>query len=156
MQKQSSIADVVRNIGIMMHDEPTIQMAVRTLQSHCLLGGLQLRFGGATPPTPSFSQHLHRYFLPFCRDAIQSFLTVGFAAYRIRFNEKGAKIPEILPLGTYTWQVARSNQGLNATPWSEIGKAPSESSQKQDDKVDNQPLLRYVVHCSHCKVRTVQ
>ena len=151
MQKQSSIADVVRNIGIMMHDEPTIQMAVRTLQSHCLLGGLQLRFGGATPPTPSFSQHLRRYFLPFCRDAIQSFLTVGFAAYRIRFNEKGARIPEILPFGTFTWQVARSNQGLNATPWCEIGKAPSESSQKQDDKVDNQPLLRYVVHCSHCK-----
>jgi hypothetical protein len=100
---------------------------------------------------------------------------VGFAAYRIRLNEKGAQIPEILPFGTFTWQVARSNQGLNATPWCKIGERPINNSNNKNNnnsnnnnnnncddgynnnnnnnerKMDNQPLLRYVVHCSHCK-----
>ena len=77
-----------------------------------------------------------------------SFLAVGFAPYRIRMNERGAKIPEILPLGTFTWNVSRSNQGLTATPWGRIGDKPVAAQPKE---FDTQPLLRYDVHCSHCK-----
>jgi hypothetical protein len=150
-----NLGNLIRNMAFMIHDEPTVQMAIRTLQSHCLLGGIQLRYCKNMNPTPNFAMHLKRYFTPFCRDAIQSFLTVGFAPYRIRLNEKGAKIPEILPFGTFSWQVARSNQGLTATPWGRIGDPPSKPSTKNDNgneaAMDTQPLLRYEIHSSHCK-----
>jgi hypothetical protein len=140
----------------MIHDEPTVQMAMRTLQSHCLLGGIQLRYGQSRSlsPTPNFAQHLKRYFIPFCRDAIVSFLTVGFAPYRIRLNERGAKIPEILPLGTFSWRVAHSSQGLTATPWGRIGDRPPPAHNggyQSEFELDRQPILTYDVHCSHCR-----
>jgi hypothetical protein len=131
-----------------------VQMAIRTLQSHCLLGGIQLRYGQSRSlvPTPNFAQHLKRYFLPFCRDAILSFLTVGFAPYRIRLNERGAKIPEVLPLGTFSWRVAHSSQGLTATPWGRIGDPPQYNNNNRGSiEMDRQPLLSYEVSCSHCR-----
>ena len=149
----NNLGNLIRNMAYMIHDEPTVQMAIRTLQSHCLLGGIQLRYCKNINPTPNFSMHLKRYFTPFCRDAIQSFLTVGFAPYRIRLNERGAKIPEILPFGTFSWQVARSNQGLSATPWGRIGDPPLaiKKSSNNEETMDTQPLLRYEIHSSHCK-----
>ena len=95
--------ELIRDLSQMKQYEPLVQNALRLLQSYCLVGGIQLRYGGTTPPTPRFAQHLQRYYLPFCRAVIESFMTVGFAPYRIRTLENGARVPELLPLGTYTW-----------------------------------------------------
>ena len=90
--------DAVNILSIMMHDEPMLQMGIRILQNFCLMGGLQLRFGGNVPPTPNFARHIERYYTPFCREVIFSFMMVGFAPYRIRLLENGHKIPEVIPL----------------------------------------------------------
>jgi hypothetical protein len=68
-----------------------------------------VRFAGNVPPTPHFARHIERIFIPFCRDAIQSFLVVGFAPYRIRTLRDGCMVPEVLPLGTFSWNVTRDN-----------------------------------------------
>jgi hypothetical protein len=124
--------EIVRDLAFMMNHEPSVQAALRMMQAFCLVGGIQLRYGGTTPPTPRFMEHLTRHFVPFCRDAIESFLTVGFAPYRLRTLENGARVPEILPLGTYTWYVAK---GLNY--------GQSEAASK--------PLLRYEISCMYCE-----
>ena len=48
--------------------------------------------------------HIQRHYVPFCRESIQSFLAVGFVPVRIR-KEGMLLVPEVLPLGTYTWSV---------------------------------------------------
>ena len=148
----NNLGDLIRNIAYMIHDEPIVNMAIRILQSSCLGSGIQLKYGNGGVPTPNFERHIKRYFHSFCKDAIQSFLTVGFAPYRIRHNERGAKVPEILPLGTFSWSVAKSNQGLSATPWNNIGRREISNEQKTlNSGIDSQPLLKYEVNSSHCR-----
>jgi len=133
--------DAVNILSVMMHDEPMLQLGIRLLQNFSLTGGIQLRFQGNVPPTPNFSRHIEKHYLPFCREAIYSFMMVGFAPYRIRTLESGIKIPEVLPLvyfffffyyyyyyyftlnfsmiyikGTYSWYIARNSIGM-PTAW---------------------------------------
>jgi hypothetical protein len=75
--------------------EPTVQHAIRLMQNHCLSGGMELRFAHNVPPTPTFARHVDYYYTRFCRDAIASFLLVGFAPYWMRRIENGAFIPEL-------------------------------------------------------------
>ena len=75
---------------------------------------MQARWGN-NAPTPSFAAHLRRYFEPFCHEAIAAAVAVGFVPYRIR-THGGHKVPEVLPMGTYTWSVARSDQVSTAFP----------------------------------------
>jgi hypothetical protein len=145
----SSLSELIRNLGTLLHDEPVVQMALRILTSHCLGGGgVQLKYGNLNP-SPNFQRYLNKYFHPFCKDAIVSYLAVGFVPYRIRKNEKGAKVPEVLPLGTYTWYVARSSQTTIGTPWNDIGKPPP--SENVESESSDKPLLKYVVHSAYCK-----
>ena len=83
------------------------------VQSRCMRNGLEVRWGN-NAPTPSFAAHIRRHFEPFCREAIVAAISVGFVPYRIRQGTH--KIPEVLPFGTYTWSVVRSDQSPNATP----------------------------------------
>jgi hypothetical protein len=122
----------------MTHDEPTVQGAIRLIQGACLAGGMQLKYGH-TPPTPRFAQHLRRHYLPFCRDVIASFLTVGFAPYRIRVTETGARVPELLPLGSYTWFIARNMNN--------IGQWGGENANTNNKHL---PFLRYEINSMYC------
>jgi hypothetical protein len=133
--------EIIRDLASMINHEPSVQGAVRLMQAFSLVGGIQLKYGGTTPPTPRFTQHLNRYFLPFCRDVIEAFLTVGFAPYRIRTNESGARIPELLPLGTYTWHVSR-NMGS-------IGQWGSDPSKAKDPS--RTPFLCYEISSMYCQ-----
>lgn len=145
----------IKHLATMIHDEPIIHMGIRTLQAHCLESGIQLRYGTTNaPPTPNFQKHIDKYYMPFCRDAILSFLAVGFVPYRIRRTERGAKIPEVLPLGTFSWHVARGSQMSLATPWESIGKNRVEHDaikRRVEGEEDNQPLLKYIVSSVYCQ-----
>lgn len=121
MSSQRGAQELVHDLSYMVYNEPVVKLAIEILQAHCLQGGVQLERA-----TPAFQRHLTQFFLPFCREAIGSFLMVGFAPYRIRCDsDTGAKVPELLPIGTYSWSVMRHG-------WRE-----NEDSQ--------QPLVRYEV-----------
>ena len=141
----SGCNEIIRDLAFMINHEPSVQSALRLMQSFCLVGGVQLKYGGTTPPTPRFAQHLQRHFLPFCRDAIESFLTVGFAPYRIRTTETGARVPELLPLGTYTWYVARNVNNMGQ--WGTVMEAaPGATAPKKGQE----PFLRYEINSMYC------
>ena len=134
----SECHQIVRELAFMINHEPAVQSALKLMQAYCLVGGIQLKYGGTTPPTPRFTEHLNKHFVPFCRDAIESFLTVGFAPYRIRTCENGSKVPELLPLGTYSWYVAKN---LNNMAMS-VGEKRKTSS--------TAPFLRYEINSMYC------
>ena len=104
MARPGSSGDVSYQLARMLLDEPSVRQGIRVLQAHCLCGGLMLHFGAERiPATPSFMQHIEHYYMEFCRCAIESFMTVGFAPYRIRRMRGGVRVPEILPLGAFSW-----------------------------------------------------
>ncbi len=56
--------------------------------------------------TREFQKHIDKYFLPFCSEAIRYFFVCGFVPWHVRrLPSTGDLIPEILPLGTFTWHV---------------------------------------------------
>ena len=158
--------ELVRILSALVNEEPTIRQALRIVQDHCVSGGLHLLFGDhGVPPTPSFGRHVSYYYTAFCRDAVEAFLTVGFVPYRLRALENGARIPEVLPLGTYGWFVARgdSRSVPRSGLWSFSPSAPSRGGggrsnnsrggKEADDNDDSggEPVLRYQVSSMYCK-----
>ena len=150
----SASGDVTHTLAQMLLSEPVVRQGLRVLQSHCLCGGLTLRFGKQhnVPPTPSFMRHVEHVYLEFCRQAIESFMAVGFAPYRIRRMENGVRVPELLPLGTYSWHVARHASAMS-TPWftTRDGRLPCTTTTKQEEETEDGPLLRYEVQSAYCK-----
>ena len=151
--------EVTRILLRMLHTEPVVRHAIRLVQYNCLSGGVRVRFGAANvPPTPSFAKHIDHYYFYFCRDAIEAMLTVGFVPYRLRWLENGACIPEVLPLGTYSWYVARQPCMPRVTSWCHTidgrtprpppvgaSAAPGPNAAKRPRKAADGPILRYEV-----------
>jgi len=96
-------------------------------------------------PIYVLQKHIQKHFVPFCKDAIQSFLAVGFVPFRIRRHAGEAWVPEVLPLGTYTWSV-------NMTESAKKRKRTAAADDKEeDDDSEGAPLLFYDVLCTYCR-----
>eukprot|EP00961_Rhodomonas_salina_P064143 862360-Rhodomonas_salina.7 len=99
----------IHYIATMIHSEPIIERCFETVCAHTLMKGVQCTprdLGGVVKK--EFKQFVDRYYLPFCQDAIRMFLSLGFVVWRlktIRVAGVVQKIPETLPLGTFTWTV---------------------------------------------------
>ena len=143
--------DLARQLLHMVFHEPVMRQVTRLVQNHCLSGGLHMHFASNVPPTPNFARHIEHYYTEFCRDAIFSCLAVGFVPYRVRRLPNGAQIPEVLPLGTYTWYVARGATPPQSTLWQTIdGRAPPTRS-ADEEAAASVPMLRYEVSTVYCK-----
>lgn len=97
----------VNYISQMMHNEPVIKRCLDLIRSHILMKGIQCQLGEKFT-TNDFDEFINTFYTPFCQDAIQSMMAVGFVPWRMRsFKHNGAMetIPEVLPLGTYEWTV---------------------------------------------------
>jgi hypothetical protein len=144
--------ETVRALMSMIQNEPVVRQVLRLVQNHCLSGGLHLRFGhdSNVPPTPLFARHVEHYYTQFCRNAIVSFLAVGFVPYRIRSMRDAVQIPEVLPLGTYSWRVTRSSTPLRSTVWHQhvdgrVGLHPPHPQRRRNNEEADTPLLRIEV-----------
>jgi len=70
-----------------------------------------------------------------------SFLAVGFVPFRIRASASGCMVPEVLPLGTYSWSV---NMSSNKRQRYNCSSSSSSTSSYE-------PLLCYDVISTYCK-----
>ena len=140
---RSCTGDYIRVLRSMLYDEPCVMSALRLLQARCLQNGLDVRWSNNTPPTPAFGSHLRRYYEPFCCDAIVASLLVGFVPYRLR-AEGTHMVPEVLPFGTYTWSVMRSDQ-----------RYPDSDAATDRKRKRAGSLLEYVISTSFCAAEEV-
>ncbi len=46
-----------------------------------------------------------RYYLPFAESAIRYFFALGFVPWRLRRISSGNVVPEVVPLGMFTWSI---------------------------------------------------
>jgi hypothetical protein len=70
--------------------------------------------GNDVQATRDFQKHIDKYFLPFCSEAIRYFFICGFVPWHVRrLKSTGDLIPEILPLGTFTWHVELRSERQN-------------------------------------------
>ena len=72
------------------------------VQATCMAQGLYCKIDGELC-NDKFSQFIDRYYIPFCRQAIQACFTYGFVPWYVGRTSKGDKIPIVLPTGTFHW-----------------------------------------------------
>ena len=97
--------------------EPVLQHCLRTLQGICMAQGIKLKKRGthdqdadskqwSSQATDDFQKHLDRHWMPFLEEALRTFFVCGFVPYHLRrLASTGDLVPEVIPLGTYTWAV---------------------------------------------------
>lgn len=95
--------------------EPVMQHCIKTLQGICLAQGVKLASKGVHDQDPAtkkwdsgattqFQKHIDKYFVAFCEEAIRCFYVCGFVPWHVRrLASTGDLVPEVLPLGTFTW-----------------------------------------------------
>lgn len=84
--------------------EPTLQACFKVIESTCLARGIGLKVKGRNV-LPSFQSFLDRYYLSFAETAIRHFFTLGFVPWRLRRISTGDCVPEVIPLGLFTWSI---------------------------------------------------
>eukprot|EP00961_Rhodomonas_salina_P217920 2944639-Rhodomonas_salina.3 len=112
----------IHYLGGIMHSEPIVERCLDAIISNTLIKGITCTtIDGSEMATDAFKDFLNRYYMRFARDAIRMFFVLGFVVWRLRtITEAGAKqiVPEVLPLGSFTWNVKtaprKQEQGLEA------------------------------------------
>jgi hypothetical protein len=88
--------------------EPTVLSCFKIIESTCLSRGIDLEIRGMAP-TDEFRSFVDRYYMPFAANAIRYFFTLGFVPWRLRKVSSGDVVPEIIPLGIFTWTIDSIN-----------------------------------------------
>lgn len=84
--------------------EPILQQAFSILENVCLAHGVTAT-EGKKPLSPQFQHHVDRHWVPFLSSAIRAAHVYGFVPWRVRRLESGAQVPEVLPAGSFRWNV---------------------------------------------------
>jgi hypothetical protein len=77
----------------------------------------------------------NRYYLPFVESSIRYFFTLGFVPWRLRKISTGDVVPEVIPLGMFTWSIEsitnrNARKGMHAL--SKPSHAPSTHNFNRD------------------------
>ena len=116
--------------------EPILQQAFSIIENVCLAHGVTATEAGR-PLSDQFQQHVNRHWIPFMASAIRAAHVYGFVPWRVMMLEGGARVPEVLPPGTFRWSVevpGSKNLALSS------GHPEPPSARKREDA-----MLRYAV-----------
>eukprot|EP00961_Rhodomonas_salina_P193404 2610852-Rhodomonas_salina.1 len=99
----------VHYLASILHSEPVVERCIDLIVANTLMKGIScMTEDGAEYATPKFREFVNDHYMRFSRDAIRMFHTIGFAVWRLtRRRTKGTfqTVPELFPLGTFTWAV---------------------------------------------------
>lgn len=96
----------------LMTSEPFLQECLQIIENTCLCRELEFTVGkGGEQPSEKFKTFINRHWYPFLKAAIKQQHGLGFVVWTIRKLPSGDKIPEVLPLGTFTWAVEPDKTG---------------------------------------------
>lgn len=130
---KNRVMDISESYHLLMEvgsQDPVMQHCLKTMQGLCLSQGIHIGnksdsgdFYDKTrdksqeknvKATEEFQNHLEKYFLPFCAEAIRYFFICGFVPWHVRrLKSTGDLVPEIIPLGTFTWHIELRSERQN-------------------------------------------
>ena len=97
----------VKYFARVMHTEPHVRACCACIRDACLSNTIKIQESGKRLQ-PGFSDKIRNHFTKFAGDAITMFYMCGFVVYYIETRE-GMRVPQTLPLGSFTWGVERVN-----------------------------------------------
>ena len=107
-QQQKRAKDMAESHHLLLElisSEPFMQECLQTIENICLSRELDFTMHGGTPPSADFKEFINRHYPRFLKNAIRQAHGLGFVVWCVRRLPSGDKIPEVLPLGTFTWSV---------------------------------------------------
>ena len=84
--------------------DPLVQQALKVVQGTCLSRGIFLQVRGKQM-TKKFEQYVNMYYKPFCENSLRCMFLCGFVPWRLRRLHTGDIVPEVLPVGSFSWFV---------------------------------------------------
>ena len=88
----------------LLTSEPFIQECLQMIENVCLSQKLDFKIAGKSP-SDEFGKFINKHYFKFLKNAIRQAHGMGFVAWFIRKLPSGDRIPDVLPLGTFTWSV---------------------------------------------------
>lgn len=93
------------------------------------------------PAKQEFLHHIDQYYTPFCAAALRAMCIYGFVPWRMRKLPKGDIIPEVLPMGTFSWHAEprtkdkelKAHYGDNSTALVIYRVTPTSGMFKEED-----------------------
>ena len=89
----------------LLSSEPFMQECLQMIENICLSRELDFTVRESATPSPEFKAFINRHYPRFLKNAIRQAHGLGFVVWCVRRLPSGDKIPEVLPLGTFTWTV---------------------------------------------------
>jgi hypothetical protein len=94
----------------LLTSEPFMQECLQLIENMCLSRELNFTLNGAQP-SAEFRRFVNRHYYQFLKNAIRQAHGLGFVVWCLRKLPSGDKVPEVLPLGTFTWTVEPDDSG---------------------------------------------
>ena len=90
----------------LLASEPFMQECLQMIENICLSREIDFTVGtNSSAPSTEFKAFVNRYYPRFLKNAIRQAHGLGFVVWCVRRLPSGDKVPEVLPLGTFTWSV---------------------------------------------------
>jgi hypothetical protein len=107
-QQQKRAQDMAESHHLLLEllsSEPFMQECLQMIENICLSRELDFTVRESATPSPEFKAFINRHYPRFLKNAIRQAHGLGFVVWCVRRLPSGDKIPEVLPLGTFTWTV---------------------------------------------------
>ena len=97
----------------LLTSEPFLQECFQIIENMCLSRDIDFTIGGH-PPAPEFRSFVSRHYYSFLSNAIRQAQGIGFVVWCVHKLPSGDAVPEVLPLGSFSWTVEPDPSGRRA------------------------------------------
>jgi hypothetical protein len=107
-QQQKRAKDMAESHHLLLEllsSEPFMQECLQMIENICLSRELEFTMHGGGAPSSEFKSFVNKHYPRFLKNAIRQAHGLGFVVWCVRKLPSGDKVPEVLPLGTFTWTV---------------------------------------------------
>ncbi len=110
-QKRSrDLAESYHLLLELITSEPFLQECFQLIENMCLSRDLDFTINGQ-PPSPEFKTFVDLHYHAFLSNAMRQAQGLGFIVWCVRKLPSGDLIPEVLPLGSFSWAVEPDPSG---------------------------------------------
>ena len=110
MQRARDMSESYHLLLELLTSEPFVQECFQVIENMCLSREIGFTVQGGQP-TAEFKAFVNKHYFRFLKSAIRQAHGLGFVAWCVRRLPSGDHVPEVLPLGTFTWTIEPDDSG---------------------------------------------